>query len=53
MLLARAAQPGGGENWLFFGARTAAEIYYQDDWARLATANRLQLRVAPRRRTRI
>ena len=46
MLLARAAQPGGGENWLFYGARTATEVYYQDDWARLASAGRLKLRVA-------
>ncbi len=46
MLLARAAQPGGGSNWLFYGARTPAEIYYLDDWATLAAAGRLELRVA-------
>lgn len=46
MLQARAAQPGCGENWLFFGARTRAELYYQDEWQKLAAAGHLNLQAA-------
>lgn len=46
LLHARAAQPGGGENWLFYGARTRADLYYLDEWEALAAAHKLQLRVA-------
>jgi cytochrome b involved in lipid metabolism len=46
MLEARAAQPGGGENWLFFGARSGGELHYAATWERLGRAGRLQLRTA-------
>ncbi|MEP7358484.1 MAG: cytochrome b5 domain-containing protein, partial [Anaerolineales bacterium] len=46
LLQARAAQPAGGENWLFYSARTQPELYYLDEWQQLAAADQLQFRAA-------
>jgi sulfite reductase (NADPH) flavoprotein alpha-component len=42
----RTKQPETGENWLFFGTRTADELFFPDDFERLAAQRRLELRVA-------
>ena len=42
----RAGQAGGGENWLFFGARAPEQFHYRAELARLVGEGRLQLRVA-------
>ena len=46
MLQARTGQEQTGENWLFFGTRTRAELYYQSEWEALVAANRLNLTAA-------
>lgn len=46
MIQARAAQSGGDENWLFFGARNRSELYYQAEWEQLTATGRLQFRAA-------
>jgi cytochrome b involved in lipid metabolism len=43
MLQARAGQEHVGENWLFFGTRSRAELYYQSELEALVAANRLSL----------
>jgi sulfite reductase alpha subunit-like flavoprotein len=45
-LRARARHPDAGENWLFVGARTRAEIPFQDELEQLAWDGRLQVRFA-------
>jgi len=45
-ILKRAQQPKPGETWLFFGARTRTDIYYQDELEQLVAEGRLNLRVA-------
>lgn len=42
MLQARA----GGENWLFFGTRSRAELYYENEWEVLVAAGQLNLQAA-------
>lgn len=42
-VLARARQ-GCGENWLFFGARTREEFYYEEELYELSTRGNLHLR---------
>jgi sulfite reductase (NADPH) flavoprotein alpha-component len=34
------------ENWLFFGTRTRAELYYQSEWAQMVSDGRLHLHTA-------
>jgi sulfite reductase alpha subunit-like flavoprotein len=45
-LQARTRQPENGENWLFFGTRSAEQLYYRDALEQMEAANRLNLRVA-------
>jgi len=45
-ILKRAQQSQPGKTWLFFGTRTKADIYYQDELERLVTQGRLNLRIA-------
>jgi sulfite reductase (NADPH) flavoprotein alpha-component len=42
----RTKAPQGGENWLFFGTRTAEELFFRDEFERWAAQGRLELRVA-------
>jgi sulfite reductase alpha subunit-like flavoprotein len=44
MLQARVAE--SNENWLFFGTRTRAELYYQNEWMQMVSDGRLHLRTA-------
>jgi sulfite reductase (NADPH) flavoprotein alpha-component len=44
MLEARASESGGGENWLFYAARTKSDLHYRSDWERLAARGTLHLR---------
>lgn len=45
-LQARARQAGAGEKWLFFGARTRADFYYQQELEQWAAHGQVQVRVA-------
>lgn len=42
----RLRQDGGGENWLFLGARTPEQLYYREDLEEWIGAGRLRLQVA-------
>lgn len=44
MLRARVAE--SKENWLFFGTRTQAELYYQNEWMQMVSDGRLHLHTA-------
>ncbi len=46
LMHARLAQPEAGENWLFFGTRTRADLYYREELRQWAVAGKLNLRVA-------
>jgi sulfite reductase alpha subunit-like flavoprotein len=46
LLQARARQPGAGESWLFFGTRSRADLYYQQELIELLAQGRLHIRVA-------
>ena len=45
-LQARAKQTNAGENWLFFGTRTRADFYYQQEIEQLAAHGQVQVRMA-------
>jgi ferredoxin-NADP reductase len=45
-LHARAQAGAAGENWLFVGTRTPAELYYRDELEEMVADGRLKLRVA-------
>jgi sulfite reductase alpha subunit-like flavoprotein len=42
----RARQNGAGYNWLFFGTRTCADVYYQDELRELVAQNKLHAHIA-------
>jgi sulfite reductase (NADPH) flavoprotein alpha-component len=42
----RARQDGVGDNWLFFGARTSADVYYQDELRDRVAQGQLHVRIA-------
>jgi sulfite reductase alpha subunit-like flavoprotein len=42
----RARQGGVGDNWLFFGTRTSADVYYQDELRDLVAQGKLHVRIA-------
>jgi sulfite reductase (NADPH) flavoprotein alpha-component len=42
----RARQTGAGENWLFFGTRTQADLYYQQELSQWVAQGKLHLQVA-------
>lgn len=46
LLMERCRDEQTGENWLFFGTRTRADLYYESELSRLAAQGRLHLRVA-------
>ncbi|MDQ7035272.1 MAG: cytochrome b5 domain-containing protein, partial [Anaerolineae bacterium] len=45
-LQARTQQADSGENWLFFGTRTAKQIYYKEAFEQMEARQELNLRVA-------
>lgn len=45
-LEARTEQADSGENWLFFGTRTAKQIYYKDEFEQMEANQQLNFRVA-------
>jgi sulfite reductase alpha subunit-like flavoprotein len=45
-LQARTQQADSGENWLFFGTRTAKEIYYKNTFEQMEAKQQLNLRAA-------
>lgn len=46
LLQARLEHPDAGENWLFFGTRTRADLYYREELHQWTTTGKLHLRVA-------
>ena len=46
LLKARARQASAGESWLFFGTRSRADFYYQQELSELIARGRLHIRVA-------